>query len=224
MNNFPLTGGCNCGAVRFEVTAPLVVASYCHCKRCQRRSGAAASANAHPAPGAFRIVAGEDRLRVWQPEAAARNGSAATAARRCSAAIPATPIRSASGWGRSTPIRASGRASASSWPTPRPGSRYPTTDCPATPRAATRGVEARAPRARFMRAASPGAQLARAVNDTRAVGGTDARRSERRALRCGAGWARASPGRRPVSAAVGSASGRGAATLGGPPGVAVLTG
>ena len=68
MTGFPLTGGCNCGAVRFEVTEPLVAASYCHCKRCQRRSGAAASANAHPAPGTFRIVAGEDRLRVWKPE------------------------------------------------------------------------------------------------------------------------------------------------------------
>jgi len=54
--------------VRFEVTEPLLSASYCHCKRCQRRSGAAASANAHPAPGTFRIVAGEDRLRVWKPE------------------------------------------------------------------------------------------------------------------------------------------------------------
>ena len=63
----PAQGGCNCGAVRFEVTEPLVLASYCHCTRCQRRSGAAASANAHPAPGAFRIVAGEDRLRVWKP-------------------------------------------------------------------------------------------------------------------------------------------------------------
>jgi hypothetical protein len=30
--DFPLTGGCNCGAVRFEVTAPLVRASYCQCK------------------------------------------------------------------------------------------------------------------------------------------------------------------------------------------------
>jgi len=29
MNNFPLTGGCNCGAIRFEVTEPLVMASYC---------------------------------------------------------------------------------------------------------------------------------------------------------------------------------------------------
>jgi hypothetical protein len=44
MTDFPLTGGCNCGALRFEVTGPLVVTSYCHCKRCQRRSGAAASA------------------------------------------------------------------------------------------------------------------------------------------------------------------------------------
>src|SRR5690242_3114328 len=66
--DLPLTGGCNCGAVRFEVTAPLVAASYCHCKRCQRRTGTAASANAHPAEGAFRIVSGEDRLRIWKPE------------------------------------------------------------------------------------------------------------------------------------------------------------
>jgi hypothetical protein len=68
MADFLLTGGCNCGGVRYEVTEPLVRASYCHCKRCQRRSGAAASPSAHPVPGAFRIVKGEDRLRMWQPE------------------------------------------------------------------------------------------------------------------------------------------------------------
>jgi hypothetical protein len=39
MTELPLTGGCNGGAVRFEVTEPLAGASYCHCKRCQRRSG-----------------------------------------------------------------------------------------------------------------------------------------------------------------------------------------
>ncbi len=63
----PLTGGCNCGAVRYEVTEPLVRASYCHCKRCQRRSGAAASPQAHPAPGTFRVVSGEKKLRMWKP-------------------------------------------------------------------------------------------------------------------------------------------------------------
>jgi hypothetical protein len=64
----PLIGGCNCGAVRFEVTEPLVAATYCHCTRCQRRSGAAASPTARPAPGSFRVLAGEDALRAWKPE------------------------------------------------------------------------------------------------------------------------------------------------------------
>jgi hypothetical protein len=67
----PLTGGCNCGAVRFEVSEPLVAALYCHCTRCQRRTGAGASANARTAPGSFRIVSGEDRIRSWQPETGA---------------------------------------------------------------------------------------------------------------------------------------------------------
>lgn len=64
----PLTGGCGCGAVRFEVNAPLAFANYCHCTRCQRRSGTAVSANARPAPGSFRLVAGKTSLRAWRPE------------------------------------------------------------------------------------------------------------------------------------------------------------
>lgn len=68
MNEFPLTGGCNCGAVRFEVSEPLAVAHYCHCKRCQRRTGTAASINARTTPGTLRIVAGEEWLRAWKPK------------------------------------------------------------------------------------------------------------------------------------------------------------
>jgi hypothetical protein len=63
-----LTGGCGCGAVRFEVSAPLVSAYYCHCTRCQRRSGTAAAANARPEPGSFHLVSGEQTLRAWTPE------------------------------------------------------------------------------------------------------------------------------------------------------------
>jgi hypothetical protein len=62
-----LRGGCGCGAVRFEVTAPLVSAGYCHCTRCQRRTGTGSGVSARPAPGSFQIVAGEDRLRAWKP-------------------------------------------------------------------------------------------------------------------------------------------------------------
>jgi hypothetical protein len=64
----PLTGGCGCGAVRLEVREPVAAALYCHCTRCQRRTGAGASANALAEPGSFKIVSGEDRLRAWRPE------------------------------------------------------------------------------------------------------------------------------------------------------------
>lgn len=61
----PLEGGCGCGAVRFRISAPLVGAAYCHCTRCQRRSGTAAQASARIVPGSFEITAGEDRLGAW---------------------------------------------------------------------------------------------------------------------------------------------------------------
>jgi hypothetical protein len=64
----PLTGACGCGAVRFEIDAPLLSASYCHCTRCQRRTGTAASANARTKPGSLRVIAGEDEIRTWAPD------------------------------------------------------------------------------------------------------------------------------------------------------------
>ena len=67
MTTYPTTGGCVCGGVRFEVTEPLLFASYCHCTRCQRRTGAAASPQARIAPGSLRIVAGEALVRRYQP-------------------------------------------------------------------------------------------------------------------------------------------------------------
>jgi hypothetical protein len=63
-----LTGGCGCGAVRFAIDAPLGRAAYCHCTRCQRRTGTAASANASIAPGSLRITSGEDRIGAWEPD------------------------------------------------------------------------------------------------------------------------------------------------------------
>ncbi len=65
--SFPITGTCNCGAVSFEVSEPFAAASYCHCTRCQRRSGTAAAANGRVTPGSFRVITGEDRLRAWKP-------------------------------------------------------------------------------------------------------------------------------------------------------------
>ena len=67
MAELPLTGGCLCGGVRFEVTEPPVSASYCHCTRCRRRSGTAASVQARLARGSLRVVAGEELVRTYQP-------------------------------------------------------------------------------------------------------------------------------------------------------------
>jgi hypothetical protein len=63
----PLTGGCNCGGVRFEVADTPVSASWCHCTRCQRRTGSSGSPQARLATGSFRIVQGEELLRAWEP-------------------------------------------------------------------------------------------------------------------------------------------------------------
>jgi hypothetical protein len=62
-----LTGSCLCGSVRFEVTEPLGSAGYCHCTRCQRRTGTAASAQARIAPGSLRITSGEELIRAYEP-------------------------------------------------------------------------------------------------------------------------------------------------------------
>ena len=68
MSELPLTGGCLCGAVRFEVTEPLVSSGYCHCTRCQRRTGTAASPGARIAPGSLRVLAGEEHIKAYEPE------------------------------------------------------------------------------------------------------------------------------------------------------------
>jgi hypothetical protein len=63
----PLSGRCACGAVAFEVTAPFVTAGYCHCKRCQRRSGALWSINAIVPSEGFEVVSGREHVRAWNP-------------------------------------------------------------------------------------------------------------------------------------------------------------
>jgi hypothetical protein len=62
------TGGCACGAVRFELTEPATAAGYCHCTRCQKRTGSAASAQARIDGRTFRLLEGEEHVGVWHPE------------------------------------------------------------------------------------------------------------------------------------------------------------
>lgn len=63
----PLQGGCLCGAVRYEITRAPTSAGYCHCTHCRRRTGSDHSVNARVPREAFRLLAGAERLRAYEP-------------------------------------------------------------------------------------------------------------------------------------------------------------
>lgn len=61
-----LKGSCLCGAVRYEVDAPLTEIAMCHCGMCRKASGAAFAANAPVPEDRFRLIAGTDAIREYQ--------------------------------------------------------------------------------------------------------------------------------------------------------------
>lgn len=60
-----VTGGCLCGAVRYEVTAPALDVYHCHCSICRKCQGALYATNAVVPRDAFRITRGEGLLRTF---------------------------------------------------------------------------------------------------------------------------------------------------------------
>ena len=62
-----MTGHCMCGRVRFEITEPLTAWGYCHCTRCQRRTGTAVSPQAPVHASALRFLGGEEAVRAYRP-------------------------------------------------------------------------------------------------------------------------------------------------------------
>lgn len=72
--HLPQNGGCQCGAIRYEITAPPALVYACHCTDCQSQSGSAfgmAAMMRHAdlhftrgEPAAFEQVAGGGRKRL----------------------------------------------------------------------------------------------------------------------------------------------------------------
>lgn len=54
-----LTGGCQCGAVRYEILSAPERATLCHCRMCQKAMGGAYLASATVSPETFRWTRGE---------------------------------------------------------------------------------------------------------------------------------------------------------------------
>lgn len=59
--SLPLTGGCACGAIRYEITSFPLLLYTCHCTDCQRISGSAFALNMPVATKSLRIVKGEPK-------------------------------------------------------------------------------------------------------------------------------------------------------------------
>jgi len=60
-----IRGSCLCGGVLFEVTPPLIRANHCHCSRCRKHSGTSVCTQARVWREQFRLVEGEDLVRVF---------------------------------------------------------------------------------------------------------------------------------------------------------------
>jgi hypothetical protein len=58
---FPQMGGCQCGALRYEITQAPQMVYTCHCTDCQRLTSSAFSIAIVLADGACRLVSGEPR-------------------------------------------------------------------------------------------------------------------------------------------------------------------
>ena len=61
--DFPVQGGCACGAVRYELTAAPLTLFACHCRDCQTMTGSAFSLGMPIMPDALRITQGA--LKSW---------------------------------------------------------------------------------------------------------------------------------------------------------------
>ena len=60
-------GGCLCGGVRYELSAPFRRANFCHCSRCRKHSGAAALAQGRVARESFTLLRGAELVQVYRP-------------------------------------------------------------------------------------------------------------------------------------------------------------
>ncbi|MFJ3050565.1 GFA family protein [Pseudomonas nitroreducens] len=60
------SGGCLCGAVRFEIDGELAPVQVCHCSQCRKAQGGPFATNIPVDRAAFRLLSGESQLREFR--------------------------------------------------------------------------------------------------------------------------------------------------------------
>lgn len=61
-----IRGSCLCGGVRFVVVGPFLRAGHCHCSRCRKHSGSAASTQGRVRWEDFYLLAGAEKIQVYK--------------------------------------------------------------------------------------------------------------------------------------------------------------
>lgn len=69
----PFTGGCACGAVRYESSAEPLAMLHCHCRDCQQSSGGPFSSFVAVPKAAFKLLQGSLRFHLSPSEAGGQN-------------------------------------------------------------------------------------------------------------------------------------------------------
>lgn len=69
MPKLPLVGGCQCGALRYEVSMPPLMIYNCHCTNCQTIGGGAFGTPAAILEGSFAFTKGEPKKYEWTSDA-----------------------------------------------------------------------------------------------------------------------------------------------------------
>lgn len=67
--SLPQSGGCQCGALRYELSAPPLMIYNCHCANCQKITGSAFVVSATIPEAAFKFTRGEPKKVEWMSDA-----------------------------------------------------------------------------------------------------------------------------------------------------------
>jgi hypothetical protein len=65
---FPQTGGCQCGAVRYELSAPPLTIYNCHCANCQKITGSAFTVAATVPEAGLAFTKGTPKRIEWRAD------------------------------------------------------------------------------------------------------------------------------------------------------------
>ena len=81
-----IQGSCLCAAVRFEIDqSGILLFNFCHCSRCQKRSGSAHTAQLQVAADRFRWIQGTDNRSLYDYSPGVRGSFCST----CGCRLPA---------------------------------------------------------------------------------------------------------------------------------------